>query len=279
MPAGGGGAYNPTMLAAALALIPYPSIDPVLISFGPLAIRWYGLAYVVGLLLGWRYVLALSRRPDAAMTPRHVDDFLVWAAIGVVLGGRLGYALFYRPDFYLAHPLEALKVWQGGMSFHGGLLGVTLAMILFARRRGVALLGLSDLVAAAAPIGLFFGRLANFINAELVGRPSDVPWAMIFPGAGSRPRHPSQLYEAALEGLVLFVLLWWLARRFDSSRQPGLITGSFLVGYALARFVVEFYRQPDAHLGFLSLGATMGQWLSLPALLFGLVLIVHARRA
>ena len=265
------------MLAAALALIPYPSIDPVLVSFGPLAIRWYGLAYVAGLMLGWRWMLAQSRRSGAAMTAGQVDDFLVWAAIGVVLGGRLGYALFYRPDFYLAHPLEALKLWQGGMSFHGGLLGVMVAMILFARRRGVALLGLSDMVSGAVPIGLFFGRLANFINAELVGRPSDVPWAMIFPGAGSRPRHPSQLYEAALEGVVLFGLLWWLARRIEAGRRPGLITGAFLVGYALARFLVEFFRQPDAHMGLLALGATMGQWLSLPALLFGLVLIVRAR--
>jgi phosphatidylglycerol:prolipoprotein diacylglycerol transferase len=210
------------------------------------------------------------------MTASQVDDFLVWAAIGVVLGGRLGYALFYRPDFYLAHPLEALKLWQGGMSFHGGLIGVMVAMILFARRRGVALLGLSDMVSGAVPIGLFFGRLANFINAELVGRPSDVPWAMIFPGAGSRPRHPSQLYEAALEGVVLFGLLWWLARA-AGGRRPGLVTGAFLVGYALARFLVEFFRQPDAHLGLLALDATMGQWLSLPALLFGLVLIVRAR--
>ena len=259
-----------------LAALPFPAIDPVLVQFGPFAIRWYALAYIAGLLIGWRVMLQIARSPGAAVNDRQVDDFLLWATLGVVLGGRLGYVLFYKPGFYLQHPLEIFAVWQGGMSFHGGLLGVALAIVLFARRAAIPVLALADMAAAVAPIGLGLGRIANFINGELWGRVSDVPWAMVFPTGGPDPRHPSQLYEALLEGLVLFLLLWLLRRRVDAARQPGFITGAFLAGYGIARIVGELFREPDAHLGFLLGGTTMGQWLSVPLVLAGLWL---ARRA
>lgn len=258
--------------------IPFPAIDPVLISLGPFAIRWYSLAYIAGILLGWRYMRALlpSRRgmPDEGA----LDDFVVWLTLGIVLGGRLGYVFFYKPGYYLANPVEILFVWQGGMAFHGGLLGVAGALVLFARRRGYNLLVLSDLAACAAPIGLFFGRLANFINGELWGRPSDVPWAMVFPNAGPLPRHPSQIYEAGLEGALLFVLLFVLWRVPGLRDRPGFVTGAFLAGYGVCRFAVEFAREPDAHLGLLFAGATMGQLLSLPMIAVGVWLMARARR-
>jgi len=263
-----------------LASLSYPQIDPIIFQIGPLAIRWYALAYLAGLLLGWRFIVHLVRKAGdaAAMSENQVDDFLVWATLGVVFGGRLGYVLFYRPDFYLSHPLEILFVWQGGMSFHGGLIGVGVAMYLFSRKYSLKLLGVTDLVSAAAPIGLFFGRIANFINGELWGRTTDVSWAMAFPTGGPAPRHPSQLYESLLEGAVLFLIILWLARRIDPLERPGLITGVFLGGYGVARFIVEFFREPDAHLGFLFAGATMGQLLSLPLIALGLYLVVRAPR-
>ena len=260
----------------ALPIIPFPTIDPVALAIGPFDIRWYAIAYIVGLILGWRYVLRFARQPGAAMTAKEVDDFIVWATIGVVVGGRLGYVLFYRPGFYLANPEHILYVWQGGMSFHGGLLGVAAAIVLFSRKRGLKLLEVSDVIAAAAPIGLFFGRIANFINAELFGRPSDAPWAVIFPTGGSAARHPSQLYEAALEGLVLFAVIVFLVYATRARWRPGLITGVFFGGYGIARIVVEFFREPDAHLGFLFGGVTMGQILSLPVLAVGAYLIARA---
>lgn len=257
--------------------IPFPTFfDPIALQIGPVAIHWYALAYIVGFLIGWRYCRRLagvvSFRPDAD----DFDDFLAWAIIGTILGGRLGYVFFYNAGYYLQNPLEILATWQGGMAFHGGLLGVIGAMLLFAWRRGFGVFALSDLVAAAAPIGLFLGRVANFVNGELWGRPTDVPWGVIFPAAGPEPRHPSQLYEAILEGLVLFVVLWLLARRPDIRRRPGVVTGVFLIGYGTARFVVEFFRQPDAQLGFLWLGATMGQILSLPMILGGAAILAWA---
>ena len=259
----------------------FPAIDPVLVQIGPFAIRWYALAYIVGLIGGWRYCLYLAgRAPEAGgPTREQIDDFLMWATLGVILGGRLGYVLFYQPGYFLANPGQIAMVWRGGMSFHGGLVGVALAMVLFARRRGVRLLALADIVACAAPIGLFLGRLANFINAELYGRPSDVPWAMAFPGAGPEPRHPSQLYEAGLEGVVLFALLFALTRATPALARPGLLTGVFLAGYALSRVFVELFRAPDAQIGYLVAGTTMGQWLSLPLLAFGLALVARAARA
>jgi len=258
--------------------IAFPAIDPVIVQIGPFAIRWYALAYIVGILGGWRYMLYLSRRPPQAMTARDLDDFVVWATLGIVLGGRFGYVLFYRPGFYLENPLAALAMWQGGMSFHGGLLGMAAAVLLFAWRRNINWLAVGDLVVCAAPIGLFFGRIANFINGELFGRASTVSWAMVFPHGGPLPRHPSQLYEAMLEGLVPFIILAGIATRTRALERPGLLVGCFLCGYGIARIVVEFFREPDAHLGFLFAGATMGQMLSLPLLLIGIYLIHYAGR-
>ena len=267
-----------------LAAIPFPAIDPVAIHIGPLAIRWYALAYIAGLLLAVLYAKWLLRRPrffapgKPFMPPRAMDDFMLWAMLGVVLGGRLGYVLFYAPEFYLKHPLAIFQVWRGGMSFHGGFLGVLLATWLFARRRGIPFLRLLDITAAAAPIGLFLGRIANFINGELWGRPADVPWAMVFPGAGPEPRHPSQLYEAALEGIALFIVLHVMARAGALTR-PGLLAGAFTAGYGVARFLVEFFREPDRHIGYLAGGwLTMGMLLSIPLMLLGGWLMWRALR-
>jgi phosphatidylglycerol:prolipoprotein diacylglycerol transferase len=257
--------------------IAFPDIDPIALEIGPLVIRWYSLAYIAGLMIGWRYCLRLAVRPPAEMKPEHFDDFLLWATLGVLLGGRVGYVLFYKPGYYLEHPLEVLFLWHGGMSFHGGLAGVIVAMAGFAWRRGINILALSDIIACAAPLGLFFGRLANFINGELFGRPSSVPWAMVFPHGGPEPRHPSQLYEAGLEGLVLFTLLYLLVR-LGALQRRGLLSGIFLAGYGLSRMTVELFRQPDQHLGFLFGDVTMGQLLSLPMLLCGLGLVAWSLR-
>jgi phosphatidylglycerol---prolipoprotein diacylglyceryl transferase len=258
----------------------FPQIDPVIVQLGPFAVRWYALAYIVSLVLGWRLVRGLVRLPPAVATPVQVDDFLTWAVLGVVLGGRLGYVLFYQPWTYLAHPLHILAVWEGGMSFHGGMLGVAIAIIVFCHRNSIPLLGFADRIAIVAPMGLGLGRVANFINGELWGRPAPdwLPWAMIFPRADMVPRHPSQIYQALLEGLLLFLLMLALSRREELRRRFGLLTGVFLCGYAVARIIGEFFRQPDAFLGFLAFGATMGQVLSLPMFLVGLWLVVRARR-
>jgi phosphatidylglycerol:prolipoprotein diacylglycerol transferase len=258
--------------------IAFPQIDPVAIALGPLVIRWYALAYIAGLLLGWRYCRYLAAR-GGPITPDAFDDFLTWATIGVVVGGRLGYVLFYQPGYHLANPLEIFKVWQGGMSYHGGMLGVLIAIFLYARRYNLPALALGDLVAAATPIGLFFGRIANFVNGELWGRPADVPWAVVFPTGGPEPRHPSQLYEATLEGLVLFALLAWLSHKPALRARHGLIGGVFLMGYGVARIIGEMFREPDSFLGFFAYGTTMGQWLSMPMVLVGLVLVLRAKRA
>lgn len=261
-------------------VLPFPSIDPVLIEFGPFAIRWYALAYIAGLLLGWRMMRSLVATDRYwGATPRptlaDVDDFVVYATLGTILGGRLGYVLFYAPGYYLQNPLDALAVWSGGMSFHGGFLGVVVAMILFARARKIPLWTLFDLAGVVAPIGLFFGRIANFINGELWGRVTDVPWAMVFPGAGDAPRHPSQLYEAALEGLLLLVIARILVAR-GGLQRPGLIAGTFALGYGLSRSFVEVFRVPDAHIGYLGPGLTMGILLSLPMIAVGLWAITRA---
>jgi phosphatidylglycerol:prolipoprotein diacylglycerol transferase len=264
------------------SLIAYPHINPVLITIGPFPIRWYALAYIAGLALGWAYARALvaraslwgkAPRPDVAT----IDDLLVYAAIGVILGGRLGYVLFYNPAFYFAHPGEILAVWKGGMAFHGGLVGTAVAIMLLARRKNISPLSLTDVCCASVPIGIFLGRIANFIKPELWGRPTDAPLAMIFPGAGPLPRHPSQLYEATLEGLVLFLVLL-VAIRFGALRRPGLATGVFATGYGVARTICEFFREPDPQLGFLFGGATMGMLLSLPLIAVGLFFILRARR-
>jgi phosphatidylglycerol:prolipoprotein diacylglycerol transferase len=260
----------------------FPPIGPFEIfglTLGPFALRWYALAYIVGLVIGWRYCVWLSKKRPVTITTLQLDDFLVWAIVGVIVGGRLGYVLFYQPSQYFADPATILQLWHGGMSFHGGTVGVILALILFARRNKIPFLALCDIVTAAVPIGLFLGRLANFVNAELYGRPADVPWAMVFPTDPAQlPRHPSQLYEAGLEGIVLFIVLFVLMQSESVRRRHGLVTGTFLAGYALARIVAELFREPDAFLGFIAAGTTMGQWLSLPMLIAGGVFVWRALR-
>jgi len=261
-------------------MLEFPQIDPIAIQIGPLAIRWYALAYIAGIVLGWRMLRRLAATPPQAATAAQVDDYITWATLGIILGGRLGYVLFYRPGHYLFHPLEALMVWQGGMAFHGGALGVIIATLLFCRSQKLNPLMFGDRVAVVVPIGLFFGRIANFINGELWGRAADVPWAMIFPADRLQlPRHPSQLYQAGLEGLALFALMLILWSKPANRTRHGLLTGVLLAGYGVARLIGEFFREPDAHLGFLLAGATMGQMLSLPMVLVGGWLIWRARRA
>ncbi len=255
----------------------FPTINPVALEIGPLAIRWYGLAYFVGILAGWRYAVYLARLYGGRPNSDDVESLVLWVTFGIILGGRLGYVLFYELEAYLQDPLSIFAVWHGGMSFHGGLLGVTAAILLCAWSRGLPLLKLADIVAPVVPIGLFFGRLANFVNGELWGRVSDVPWAMVFPRAGDLPRHPSQLYEAFFEGLVLFAILAVLAHKASIRRRSGTVTGVFLVGYGLSRITAEFFREPDAFLGLLFGGLTMGQILSLPMVLFGMLLILWAQ--
>ena len=255
-------------------------LDPIAFTVFGLPIRWYALAYLAGFILGWRYALRLARTGLAKPTADDMDEFLTWAVLGTILGGRLGYVFFYQPELFLKYPLEILKIWQGGMSFHGGMLGVIGAMLLFARRREIGFFAISNIVATVAPIGLFFGRIANFVNQELYGRPTELPWGIVFPIAGPEARHPSQLYEAFLEGAVLFMLLTVLARRPEIRGRPGMLSGIFLIGYGLARFAVEFVRQPDAQFvdGSVFLGLTMGQLLSTPMILIGAAIFIYARR-
>lgn len=257
--------------------MPFPDIDPIAIAIGPLAIRWYALAFIVGLLSGWWYIGQFLRQPPHIMTRPQLSDFFTWAIIGVIVGGRLGYVSFYQTSYYFQNFVEIFYVWQGGMSFHGGLIGVAVAIVLFARRRNIPVMAMADLVACAAPIGLFLGRLANFVNGELYGRVTDVPWAFIFPGGGDQPRHPSQLYEAALEGVVLFIVLFVLVRFTKARTRPGLLMGVFLIGYSVSRILVEFFREPDIQIGFLTNGTTLGQWLSLPLLAAGIYFVHRAR--
>ena len=268
-------------------LIPYPAINPDIVHFGPyvighwsvgpFAIRWYALAYIAGLVIGWRYCLALAKRPPLVAQVQDIDDFLVWATLGVVLGGRTGYVLFYNLPYYIQNPIQVFYLWRGGMSFHGGALGVTLAILLFCRQRRINILAFADIIICAVPVGLFFGRIANFINGELWGRVTNVPWAMIFPSDPEHlPRHPSQLYEATLEGIVLFTVLWICQHR-GLRQRPGATTGIFFIGYGIARIIAEFFRQPDPQLGFLFWGITMGQLLSIPLVIVGLWLVLRAK--
>jgi len=267
-------------------MIPFPAIDPVIFQIGPFALRWYALAYIAGLIIGWHYILRLANNPalwhKQPPTDKHahapLDNLLLWMTLGVILGGRLGYVLFYNLPYYLEHPELIFAIWRGGMSFHGGVLGVLVTIILFTRKQNISFLKLSDLVVAAAPIGLFFGRIANFINSELWGRTTTRAWGVIFPNGGPLPRHPSQLYEAALEGVVLFVLLRLLTHKYGALKRPGLCTGTFLIGYSVARIFVEQYRQPDTHIGFLIGNTTMGFWLSVPMGLVGLGFLIYTYR-
>lgn len=254
-----------------------PQIDPVAVSIGPLAIRWYALSYIAGIMGAWWLLGRLVQTPGSPMGKRHVDDFITWATLGIILGGRLGFVLFYDLERYLANPADILKVWQGGMSFHGGVIGVSLVILLYCRAQKLSWLRLHDYVAVAVPIGLLFGRLANFVNAELYGRPTDVPWAMVFPtDPTGLPRHPSQLYEAGLEGALLLVILLLLFYRTSVRYRPGFLVGTFILGYGCFRFLVEFVREPDAGLGVLGWGLTMGQTLCVPMILGGLILIGRA---
>jgi len=267
------------------AVLPFPHIDPVIFQIGPFAIRWYALAYIAGLVFASWYMKRLVTTPalwggvKPTMMPAQIDDFFVWMVLGVVLGGRLGYVIFYKPLHYLANPADIVRMWDGGMSFHGGFLGVVIACIVFGRRIGAGLDRMLDLGAASVPVGLGLGRLANFVNGELWGRPTDVPWAMVFPDDATQlPRHPSQLYEAALEGLVLFVLVRIATHRYMALKYPGRASGIFALWYGIARIIGENFREPDAHLGYIAGPVTMGMILSLPLCAIGIWLLLRSRR-
>jgi phosphatidylglycerol---prolipoprotein diacylglyceryl transferase len=264
--------------------IAFPVFDPVAISLGPIAIRWYALAYIGGIVLGWIYARALIKSEKlwggpAPISLAQMDDFILWVTIGIIVGGRSGYVLFYNLPFFIEHPAAIFKLWEGGMSFHGGFLGCVVAVMWFAYKNGISILSLGDIVTAVGPIGLFLGRLANFINSELWGRVADpsLPWGVVFPNGGPLPRHPSQLYEAFLEGVVLFTVLAVMIR-MGALKRPGLILGSFILIYALARITGEMFREPDPQLGFLWGGLTMGMLLSVPMIFAGIILIVQAWR-
>jgi phosphatidylglycerol:prolipoprotein diacylglycerol transferase len=269
------------MLLLAIVL---PVFDSVAIAIGPIAIRWYALAYIGGIVLGWIYARALVKNERlwggaAPMTLPQLDDFILWVTVGIILGGRTGYVLFYNLPFFIQHPAEIFELWKGGMSFHGGFMGCVVAVMWFARWNGISILSLGDITTAVGPIGLFLGRIANFINGELWGRPADpsLPWAMIFPSGGPLPRHPSQLYEAGLEGILLFTVLAVMIR-YGALKRPGLILGSFIALYGLARIAGEHFREPDPQLGFLWGGLTMGMLLSVPMVIAGAIIIVAAWR-
>jgi phosphatidylglycerol---prolipoprotein diacylglyceryl transferase len=251
-------------------------LSPVALDLGFFQIKWYSLGYIAGIFAGWWLLLKLLAQPGAPMARRHADDLVFYVTLGIILGGRLGYVLFYKPDM-LTRPLEVLQLWEGGMSFHGGLIGVVLALTYAARKHKLNWLRVCDYVAVVVPPGIFFVRLTNFVNGELWGRPTDVPWAIVFPRAGPEPRHPSQLYEAAGEGLILFLILWFMFWRTDARYQPGKLVGIFALGYGLVRFAVERLRNPDAGLENLSWGLTMGQTLSVPLILVGAYLIATAK--
>ena len=257
-------------------MLVHPNFDPIAISIGPLAIRWYGLMYLAAFAAFWWLGTRRIASGQAPITRTQFDDLLFFGILGVIAGGRFGYVLFYKPAYYLSHPLEAFAIWQGGMSFHGGFLGVLLAMAFVARKHRVDWWRLMDFVAPLVPVGLATGRLGNFINGELWGRVTDAPWGMVFRGAGSLPRHPSQLYQFALEGVILFLLLWWFSSKPRPRRQ---VSAAFLVGYGVFRFIAEFAREPDEFLGLLALGMTMGQWLSVPMIAAGIWLFIASREA
>ena len=268
-----------TLLADATAALHFDSLglSPIALDLGFFQIKWYSLAYIAGIIIGWWYLLKLLDKPGAPMARRHADDLIFYATIGIIAGGRIAYILFYKPEI-LADPIQILKLWEGGMSFHGGVIGVSLAIVYLARKNGLNWLRIHDYVACCVPFGLFFGRLANFVNGELWGRPTTVPWAIIFPGSGTMdPRHPSQLYEAGLEGVVTFLVLAFLFWRTDARYKPGFLFGMAAILYGLSRFALEFVREPDVQLGTLPWGLTMGQTLTVPMLIAGIWLVATAR--
>jgi phosphatidylglycerol---prolipoprotein diacylglyceryl transferase len=265
-------------------LIDFPVFNPIALQIGPIAIRWYALAYIVGIVAGWMYARALVKNErlwagEVPITLAQLDDFILWVTIGIIVGGRTGYVLFYNLAFFVQHPAEIFELWRGGMSFHGGFLGCVTAVMWFARRNNISILSLGDITCAVAPIGLLLGRIANFINSELWGRPANpsLPWAMVFPNGGPLPRHPSQLYEAGLEGILLFIVLAVMIR-MGALKRPGLILGSFIALYGVARITGELFREPDPQLGFLWGGLTMGMLLSVPMIIVGIFIIVAAMR-
>ncbi|MHC8508799.1 MAG: prolipoprotein diacylglyceryl transferase [Rhodospirillales bacterium] len=257
----------------------YPAVDPIALQIGPVAVRWYGLAYLSGLLIGWALMRRMCARSPSGATPEDIGDFLFWAVIGIIAGGRLGEVIFYQFEYFLNYPWRVFAIWQGGMAFHGGMLGLVLAGALFTRARQISFPAMADMTACVAPIGLFFGRVANFINGELLGREApDFPLAMVFPRGGPVPRHPSQLYEAALEGLLLAAVMAALWRVRAVREAPGTLFGVFLAGYGIARGLVELVREPEAHIGLLAMGLTTGQWLSAPMVAAGAAFIYWAQR-
>ncbi len=258
--------------------IPFPNINPEIISFGVFSIKWYGLAYIGAIIFGWKYVSIITKNNQNNLEKKDVDDLAVWLTLGIILGGRIGYSIFYQPLTFLRDPLKILEIWNGGMSFHGGLIGVIISIIFFSIKRKKNLFQISDMIALVTPIGLFFGRIANFINQELWGRITNVPWAVNFPIAGNVPRHPSQIYEAIFEGILLYFLLAYLWHFTNSKTRHGYITGVFIFSYSFIRFFVEFYREPDIHIGFIFNVLTMGQLLSLPFMILGLTLIFYSKR-
>ena len=269
-----------TIASAAGEAVEWSSLglSPVALDLGFFQLRWYSLAYLAGIILGWWYCLKMLDRPGAPMARRHADDMVFYGTLGVIFGGRIGYVLFYQPAFYFSNPWEILQIWDGGMSFHGGAAGTSLAMFYLAWKNKLNVVRVHDYISCVVPIGLFLGRIANFVNAELWGRPTDVPWGVVFPGGGPLPRHPSQLYEAALEGLLLFAILAFMFWKTDARYQPGKLVGTFVLGYGLSRFFVEYFRQPDQGLEDLSWGLTMGQTLTVPMIVAGLYLILTAKR-
>jgi len=252
-------------------------LSPVLFEFHGFALRWYSLAYIAGILGGWWYLGKMLDQPDAPMTRANADAFITWVTLGIILGGRLGYVLFYDLARFAADPLSIVRLWEGGMSFHGGAIGVTIAIVLFARQNGLNWLRVCDYVACVVPLGQGFGRLANFVNGELWGRVTGSDYGIIFPGGGPLPRHPSQLYEAAFEGLFLLLVLGFLFWRTPARRYPGMLVGAFTFGFGLLRFCIEFFREPDVQVGYLKFGLTMGQWLCAPMVLLGLYLMISSR--
>jgi phosphatidylglycerol---prolipoprotein diacylglyceryl transferase len=253
-----------------LQAIPYPTISPVFFEFGPLQFRWYGLMYLIGLTTAYFYIKHKVERKGLTITKDQVYDMVVWAALGIFIGGRLGYTLFYNFSYYVQHPTKIIAVWEGGMSFHGGLIGTIVSLIWFSRRQGIPIYTIADLAAAVTPIGLAFGRLGKFINGELYGRATDVDWCMVFPTGGPACRHPSQLYEAGLEGLLLFTVLWMIGKK---ATPPGTIFWSFITGYGICRLIVELFREPDAHIGLFFGSLSMGQILSLPMIVIGVFML------